>query len=161
MTRKATPELEEERYDQLRLGISCDEEQVDKDKGDWCRVVQSVYNAFNQDPRSITDMKGLVNHKLAMVTLLLLMMTKWWLRKWKHWCVLFTESGRRISVVLVLVEGGFEAVDDVKRYLDNEIPVVICGGTGRTADIIAYAFTHMSTQEEYIHLFLLINQYGP
>ncbi len=48
-------------------------------------------------------------------------------------------------MVLVVVEGGFDAILDVRKSLRQKIPVVINEGTGRAADIIAYAYTHYVT----------------
>ncbi|ELT87598.1 hypothetical protein CAPTEDRAFT_226576 [Capitella teleta] len=55
------------------------------------------------------------------------------------------DAGEGIPVVIVLVEGGYDALDDVYRSLTQRIPVVVCEGTGRAADILAYAFTHTVT----------------
>ncbi|XP_046549419.1 LOW QUALITY PROTEIN: transient receptor potential cation channel subfamily M member 3-like [Haliotis rubra] len=51
-------------------------------------------------------------------------------------------SSRGIPVVLVVVEGGQDALMDAATSLKQGIPVVVCAGTGRAADILAYAFTH-------------------
>ncbi|XP_067657196.1 transient receptor potential cation channel subfamily M member-like 2 isoform X2 [Haliotis asinina] len=51
-------------------------------------------------------------------------------------------SSRGIPVVLVVVEGGQDALMDARTSLKQGIPVVVCAGTGRAADILAYAFTH-------------------
>jgi len=63
---------------------------------------------------------------------------------------ILTECGLGISVVLVLLEGGYDAIDDVAKSLTSKIPVVLCEGTGRAADILAYAFMHMFTNHGYI-----------
>ena len=60
-----------------------------------------------------------------------------------HSCDL--ESGLGIPVVLVVVEGGYDAIDDVIRSLEAKIPVVVCEGTGRAADILAYAYRNFVT----------------
>ena len=54
----------------------------------------------------------------------------------------FSETGLGIPVVLVVVEGGYDAIMDVRKSLTQQIPVVICEGTGRAADIISYAYNH-------------------
>ncbi|CAG5125692.1 unnamed protein product [Candidula unifasciata] len=56
-----------------------------------------------------------------------------------------TDGGLGIPVVLLLVEGGTDAIQDVSASLSQGIPVVVCAGTGRAADIIAYAFNHTVT----------------
>jgi len=67
----------------------------------------------------------------------------------------FTERGLGISVVLVLLEGGYDAIDDVAKSLTSKIPVVLCEGTGRAADILAYASTHMFTQQGF-HIYIFV-----
>ena len=46
---------------------------------------------------------------------------------------------------MLLVEGGTDALQDVSESLKQGIPVVICSGTGRAADILAYAYNHTNT----------------
>ncbi|BFY97240.1 hypothetical protein BsWGS_00280 [Bradybaena similaris] len=55
------------------------------------------------------------------------------------------DGGLGIPVVLLLVEGGVDAIQDVSSSLSQGIPVVVCAGTGRAADILAYAFLHTVT----------------
>lgn len=50
--------------------------------------------------------------------------------------------GLGIPVVQVLVEGGFDSIDNVYESVTRGIPVVICQGTGRAADVIAFALNH-------------------
>ena len=52
----------------------------------------------------------------------------------------FSEGGLGIPVVLVLVEGGYDAINDTHTSLARRVPVVICEGTGRAADILAFAY---------------------
>ncbi|KAK3094835.1 hypothetical protein FSP39_006870 [Pinctada imbricata] len=52
------------------------------------------------------------------------------------------ENGLGIPVVLVILEGGTDAISDAKTSLEHKIPVVVCAGTGRAADILAYAYSH-------------------
>lgn len=54
----------------------------------------------------------------------------------------FLAGGLGIPVVLVILEGGTDAINDAMVSLDHNIPVVVCSGTGRAADILAYAFSH-------------------
>ena len=46
---------------------------------------------------------------------------------------------------MVVVEGGPDCIADAKSSLEHEIPVVVCAGTGRAADILAYAYSHTKT----------------
>ncbi|XP_041370086.1 transient receptor potential cation channel subfamily M member 1-like isoform X2 [Gigantopelta aegis] len=55
------------------------------------------------------------------------------------------EGGKGIPVVLVVVEGGYDAITDASQSLKEGIPVVVCAGTGRAADILAYAYSHTFT----------------
>ncbi|KAK6185074.1 hypothetical protein SNE40_007394 [Patella caerulea] len=63
-----------------------------------------------------------------------------------------TDGGLGIPVVLVVVEGGTDAITDAKRSLDEGTPVVVCAGTGRAADILAYAYKHTKRKGEKRHL---------
>jgi len=60
-----------------------------------------------------------------------------------------TETGLGIPVVLMVVEGGYDAIEDVKKSLESKIPVVVCEGTGRAADILAYAYRALVTSREH------------
>ncbi|XP_061184290.1 transient receptor potential cation channel subfamily M member-like 2 [Saccostrea echinata] len=51
-------------------------------------------------------------------------------------------GGLGIPVVLVILEGGTDAIHDAMVTLAHKIPVVVCSGTGRAADILAYAYSH-------------------
>eukprot|EP00105_Crassostrea_gigas_P046633 XP_019930781.1 PREDICTED: transient receptor potential cation channel subfamily M member 3-like isoform X1 [Crassostrea gigas] len=51
-------------------------------------------------------------------------------------------GGLGIPVVLVILEGGTDAISDAMVSLNHHIPVVVCSGTGRAADILAYAYSH-------------------
>ena len=48
-------------------------------------------------------------------------------------------------MVLVVVEGGTDAISDAKKSLEHRIPVVVCKGTCRAADILAFAYKHTKT----------------
>lgn len=48
----------------------------------------------------------------------------------------------------MVVEGGYDAIEDVKKSLESKIPVVVCEGTGRAADILAYAYRAIVTSRE-------------
>ncbi|XP_060575124.1 transient receptor potential cation channel subfamily M member-like 2 isoform X2 [Ruditapes philippinarum] len=54
-------------------------------------------------------------------------------------------GGLGIPVVLIVVEGGTDALADAKSSLEHRIPVVVCAGTGRAADILSYAYSHTKT----------------
>ncbi|XP_052773611.1 transient receptor potential cation channel subfamily M member-like 2 [Mya arenaria] len=56
-----------------------------------------------------------------------------------------SDGGLEIPVVLIVVEGGIDAIEDAKSSVQHDIPVVVCSGTGRAADILAYAYTHTKT----------------
>ncbi len=60
-------------------------------------------------------------------------------------CFICSDTGLGIPVVLVVVEGGYDAIEDCRKSLSQKIPVIICEGTGRAADIIAYAYSHFIT----------------
>eukprot|EP00105_Crassostrea_gigas_P034984 XP_019919132.1 PREDICTED: transient receptor potential cation channel subfamily M member 6 [Crassostrea gigas] len=55
-------------------------------------------------------------------------------------------GGLGIPVVLVIVEGGTDAINDAMVSLNHNIPVVVCSGTGRAADILAYAYSHIRSR---------------
>ncbi|XP_053406588.1 transient receptor potential cation channel subfamily M member-like 2 [Mercenaria mercenaria] len=59
------------------------------------------------------------------------------------------EGGLGIPVVLVVVEGGTDCISDARKSIEHKIPVVVCAGTGRAADILAYAYTHTKTISGY------------
>jgi len=48
------------------------------------------------------------------------------------------------------VEGGTDAINDACSSLEHKIPVVVCAGTGRAADILAYAYSHTKTGSKYV-----------
>ena len=58
------------------------------------------------------------------------------------------DGGMGVPVVLVVVEGGADAIDDVSKSLKRKVPVVICGSTGRAADILAYAYRYFNKSSE-------------
>ena len=53
-----------------------------------------------------------------------------------------SDGGLGIPVVVVLVEGGLDSIDFAYESLRRRVPVVPCQGTGRAADILAYAANH-------------------
>ena len=63
-------------------------------------------------------------------------------RKGIDFYAFLVDGGLGIPVVLVVVEGGTDAIADAKSSLEHDIPVVVCSSTGRAADIIAYAYSH-------------------
>lgn len=62
-----------------------------------------------------------------------------------------------IPVVLLVIEGGHDAIDDVSKSVEHNTPVVLCEGTGRAADLLAYAHTHMITNKKLALLKTLAN----
>ncbi|CAG2185726.1 TRPM3 [Mytilus edulis] len=52
------------------------------------------------------------------------------------------KGGEGIPVVLIVVEGGRDAIEDAKTSLGQHIPVILCEGTGRAADILVYAYNN-------------------
>lgn len=44
--------------------------------------------------------------------------------------------------MLLIVEGGEDTLSDALKCLEHDIPVVVCAGTGRAANILAYAYDH-------------------
>lgn len=62
--------------------------------------------------------------------------------------LLFSETGLGIPVILVCVEGGFDAIIDCNHSIKANIPLVVCEGTGRAADIVAYAYNNQSHTKE-------------
>ena len=51
-------------------------------------------------------------------------------------------GGEGIPVVLLVVEGGKDAIESAKTSLSENIPVIVCEGTGRAADILVYAYNN-------------------
>lgn len=49
--------------------------------------------------------------------------------------------------MLVIVEGGHDVFIDAKNSLKEHVPVVICSGTGRAADILSLAFEYRLRNE--------------
>ncbi|XP_033633580.1 transient receptor potential cation channel subfamily M member 3-like [Asterias rubens] len=49
------------------------------------------------------------------------------------------ENGLGLPVVLVVLEGGVDTLLNVKNAVLREIPTVLCDGSGRAADILAFA----------------------
>nr|WDP79899.1 transient receptor potential cation channel subfamily M member 1-2 [Apostichopus japonicus] len=52
------------------------------------------------------------------------------------------ECGLGVPVVLLALEGGIDVIVAAKNAIQHRIPIVICEGTGRAADIIAFAHKH-------------------
>jgi len=63
-------------------------------------------------------------------------------------------GGRRVPVVCVVLEGGTCTIRAVLAYVTNDppVPVVVCDGSGRAADIIAFAhqFAQNSAEHGYV-----------
>ncbi|CAH8524052.1 unnamed protein product [Heterobilharzia americana] len=52
------------------------------------------------------------------------------------------KGGFGIPVVLVIVEGGHDVFIDARNSIKEHVPVVICSGTGRAADILTLAVNY-------------------
>ena len=61
--------------------------------------------------------------------------------------LLLVGIGQGVPVVAVIFEGGPNVILTVLEYLQESppVPVVVCEGTGRAADILAYV--HKQTEE--------------
>ncbi|CAH8543714.1 unnamed protein product [Heterobilharzia americana] len=59
------------------------------------------------------------------------------------------EGGFGIPVVLVIVEGGHDVFIDARNSIKERVPVVICSGTGRAADILDMAFNFRLKQSQF------------
>lgn len=57
-------------------------------------------------------------------------------------------KGHGVPMVCVILEGGSNTIRTVLDYLTDEppIPVVVCDGSGRAADLLAFA--HKYTNDE-------------
>lgn len=65
--------------------------------------------------------------------------------------IIFTASGvqgRGVPVICVVLEGGANTIRSVLEYVTDKppVPVVVCDGSGRAADLLA--FTHKFAQED-------------
>ncbi|KAL3319622.1 hypothetical protein Ciccas_001705 [Cichlidogyrus casuarinus] len=58
------------------------------------------------------------------------------------------DGGWEIPVVLVVVEGGYDVLIDAQNSLEQKIPIVICSGTGRIADILHHAIDLQQRDEK-------------
>lgn len=54
----------------------------------------------------------------------------------------FSDNGLGVPVVLLALEGGVDTIVAAKNAVQHHIPIVVCEGTGRAADIIAFAQKH-------------------
>ncbi|KAJ8025811.1 Transient receptor potential cation channel subfamily M member 3 [Holothuria leucospilota] len=52
------------------------------------------------------------------------------------------DNGLGVPVVLLALEGGVDTIVAAKNAVQHRIPIVVCEGTGRAADIIAFAHKH-------------------
>lgn len=76
------------------------------------------------------------------------------IKPWPDCCFFFfvpssflTGIGQGVPVVALIFEGGPNVILTVLEYLQESppVPVVVCEGTGRAADILAYV--HKQTEE--------------
>lgn len=62
------------------------------------------------------------------------------------WCLSFvsgTGSRQGVPVVGLVVEGGPNVILSVSEMVKDKQPVVVCEGTGRAADILAFTHKHL------------------
>lgn len=54
--------------------------------------------------------------------------------------MIFTEGGLGAAVICILIEGGWRSFGPVVESIRKGIPIVVCEGTGRAADLLAMVF---------------------
>ncbi len=54
-----------------------------------------------------------------------------------------------IPVVQVVVEGGFNILIQVAESAERQVPVVVCAGTGRAADLLTDAINIAAKSSEF------------
>lgn len=52
-------------------------------------------------------------------------------------------------VVLLVLEGGLDCIKIVHEAVSKRIPAVVLEGTGRAADLLAFAYKH-GTNDKYV-----------
>ncbi|XP_073474717.1 transient receptor potential cation channel subfamily M member 7-like isoform X2 [Aquarana catesbeiana] len=59
-----------------------------------------------------------------------------------------SRTGKRIPIVALILEGGPSTILRVFEYLQQNppVPVVVCEGSGRAADLLAYVYKHTESQ---------------
>ncbi|XP_040198533.1 transient receptor potential cation channel subfamily M member 7-like isoform X2 [Rana temporaria] len=59
-----------------------------------------------------------------------------------------SRTGKRIPIVALILEGGPGTILTVFEYLQQSppVPVVVCEGSGRAADLLAYVYKHTENQ---------------
>lgn len=64
------------------------------------------------------------------------------------WCHLSSEIGSRqgVPVVGLVVEGGPNVILAVWETVRDKDPVVVCEGTGRAADLLAFTHKHLADE---------------
>ena len=65
-------------------------------------------------------------------------------------------SGVNVPTVQIVVEGGIDTMRAVRESIRMCIPVVVIDGTGRTADLIASAFSLTRNVTEYVRNFCFV-----
>ncbi|XP_070540267.1 transient receptor potential cation channel subfamily M member-like 2 [Ptychodera flava] len=61
-------------------------------------------------------------------------------------------DGLGVPVAMLLIEGGVDSINTVKGAVSRGIPAVICEGTGRAADILAFAYNNAVKKDNGVHL---------
>ena len=59
---------------------------------------------------------------------------------------------KNIPMICVLIEGEYGIFSTLMHYLSEQppVPVVVCDGTGRAADIISFAYRHGTLRDQLI-----------
>ncbi|KAK7475589.1 hypothetical protein BaRGS_00033178, partial [Batillaria attramentaria] len=60
----------------------------------------------------------------------------------------YTPSGTNVPVALLVLEGGPKTLETVQQALDNTTPVIVIKGSGRCADVLAFAVQNASSSEK-------------
>ena len=67
-----------------------------------------------------------------------------WFRK-KYLCFFYFSAGFSTPIVCLVIEGGTNTIRAVLEYVTATppVPVVVCDGTGRAADLLAFAHKYV------------------
>ena len=66
------------------------------------------------------------------------------------------DGGMDIPVVVLVVEGGDDCIKSVRASVREGIPVVVCEGSGRASDIVAFAYKNVTRRCPELPLLTLI-----
>lgn len=73
---------------------------------------------------------------------------------------MFPEGGLNVPVVMLLVEGGRSSVELALQSATQGIPLLVCDGTGRAANLISKAVRRWR-QNEQVSLYSLFLNHSP